>query len=175
MAEGHAMKARELTQLQWEFIMTAWKQSRDFGEMRDRSRTYFKIGTKVFYHLRGKYVHGPAFKWPAMRFAGEPEEKLSRHLHLNWDREPNNKVQPPRLIPKHRKQTLEELAKLNDAQPFHIYGTSRVKEATALPDDPLSVIVNEGTGIMATESPVGGWPEPAAPSEERVPELVAGD
>ena len=43
----------------------------------------------MFYHLRGKYVHGPAFKWPAMRFAGEPEEKLSQHLHLNWDREIN--------------------------------------------------------------------------------------
>ena len=93
------MKARELTQLQWEFIMTAWKQSRDFGEMRERSRKYFSIGTKVFYHLRGKYVHGPSFKWPAMRFAGESEEKLSQHLHLNWDREPNDKAEPPRLIP----------------------------------------------------------------------------
>ena len=69
--------------------MTDWKQSRDFGELRERFRKYFSIGTKVFYHLRGKYVHGPAFKWPAMRFAGEPEEKLSQHLHLNWDREIN--------------------------------------------------------------------------------------
>ena len=89
MVSGRGMKARELTHLQWEFIMTAWKQSRDFGELRERFRKYFSIGTKVFYHLRGKYVHGPAFKWPAMRFAGEPEEKLSQHLHLNWDREIN--------------------------------------------------------------------------------------
>ena len=113
MASGHAMKARELTQLQWEFIMTAWKQSRDFGEMRDRSRKYFKIGTKIFYHVRGKHVHGPAFKWPAMRFAGEPESELSKHLHLNWDSEPNNRATPPRLIPKHRRQTLEELRHIN--------------------------------------------------------------
>ncbi len=154
MADGHAMKSRELSQLQWEFIMTAWAQSRDFGEMRDRSRAYFKIGTKLFYHLRGKYVHGPAFKWPAMRFAGEPEEKLSQHLHLNWDHEPNNVATAPRLIPKHRKQPLEELAKMNDAQPFHIYGTSRVNGGKALPDNPLNLIVNEGTGAMSTESPV---------------------
>ena len=176
MASGHAMKARELTQLQWEFIMTAWKQSRDFGEMRDRSRSYFKIGTKVFYHLRGKYVHGPAFKWPAMRFAGEPEEKLSRHLHLNWDHESNNTAYPPRLIPKHRKQTLEKLAGINDAQPFHIYGTSRVREASALPSNPLEVIVNESTGRMATESPVRAArrPDPAM-AEETLAELVAGD
>ena len=176
MASGHAMKARELTQLQWEFIMTAWKQSRDFGEMRDRSRSYFKIGTKIFYHLRGKYVHGPAFKWPAMRFAGEPEEKLSKHLHLNWDYESNNTAYPPRLIPKHRKQTLEEVASINDAQPFHIYGTSRVREASALPSNPLEVIVNEGTGRMATESPVrtARRPDPAM-AEETLAELVAGD
>ncbi len=176
MASGHAMKARELTQLQWEFIMTAWKQSRDFGEMRDRSRSYFKIGTKIFYHLRGKYVHGPAFKWPAMRFAGEPEEKLSKHLHLNWDYESNSTAYPPRLIPKHRKQTLEEVASINDAQPFHIYGTSRVREASALPSNPLEVIVNEGTGRMATESPVrtARRPDPAM-AEETLAELVAGD
>src|SRR5690606_8382396 len=62
--DGKALKAKELTQLQWEFIMTAWKQSRDFGEMRDRSRAYFRIGTKLFYQLRGKYIHGEAFKWP---------------------------------------------------------------------------------------------------------------
>lgn len=156
--------------------MTAWKQSRDFGEMRDRSRSYFKIGTKVFYHLRGKYVHGPAFKWPAMRFAGEPEEKLSKHLHLNWDHEATNTSYPPRLIPKHRKQTLKELARINDAQPFHIYGTSRVREASALPSNPLDVIVNESTGRMAAESPVrgSGQPDPAL-AEESLAELVAGD
>ena len=154
MASGHAMKARELTQLQWEFIMTAWKQSRDFGEMRERSRKYFKIGTKVFYHLRGRHVHGPAFKWPAMRFAGEPEEKLQKHLYLNWDRKPNNKAQPPRLIPKHRKQKLEDLARINDSQPFHIYGTSRIRDADMLPSNPLQVIVNEGTRQMSSESPV---------------------
>ncbi len=154
MASGHAMKARELTQLQWEFIMTAWKQSRDFGELRERSRKYFQVGTKIFYHLRGKHVHGPVFKWPAMRFAGESEEKLSKHLHLNWDREPNNKARPPRLIPKHRKQKLEDLARINDAQPFHIYGTSRIGDDGALPLNPLQVIFNERTGHMATESPV---------------------
>lgn len=176
MAAGRAMKARELTQLQWEFIMTAWKQSRDFGEMRDRSRTYFKIGTKMFYHMRGKYVHGPAFKWPAMRFAGEPEAKLSKHLHLNWDAPANNKAQPPRLIPKHRKQTLEELRQVNDRQPFHVYGTSRVRDAEVLPQDPLQVIVNEGSGRMDTKSPV----RPARlfgdiARQEPVAEPVAGD
>ena len=160
MASGRGMKTRELTQLQWEFIMTAWKQSRDFGEMRERSRKYFSIGTKVFYQLRGKHVHGPAFKWPAMRFAREPEEMLSQHLYLNWERQPNIKAETPRLIPKHRKQTLEEVARMNDAQPFHIYGTSRVRVESTLPPNPLQAIVNEGTGSMAEESPVRSFDQP---------------
>ena len=176
MASGRGMKARELTQLQWEFIMTAWKQRRDFGEMRERSRKYFKIGTKVFYHLRGRHVHGPAFKWPAMRFADEPEDKLSQHLHLNWDREPNDKAEPPRLIPKHRKQTLEKLARMNDAQPFHIYGTSRIRNEAALPPNPLKVIVNEGTGAMAEESPVHSVAYAEHTETREVgAELVSGD
>ena len=176
MASGHATKARELTQLHWEFIMTAWKQSRDFGEMRERSRKLFSIGTKVFYHLRGKHVRGPAFKWPAMCFAGEPGEKLAKHLHLRWDRKPNNKATPPLLIPKHRNQTLGEIARMNGEQPFHIYGTSRVRDASALLSDPLRVIVNEGTGESLTESPIRSPGRPVcARAGEPVAELAAGD
>ena len=156
--------------------MTAWRQSRDFGEMRERSRKLFSIGTKVFYHLRGKHVHASAFKWPAMRFAGEPEEKLAKHLHLRWGRKPNNRATPPRLIPKHRKQTLAEVARMNDEQPFHIYGTSRVREALALPSDPLGVIVNEGTGESLTESPIRSPGRPVHARPERLgAEQVAGD
>ena len=169
------MKARELTQLQWEFIMTAWRQSRNFGEMRQRSRKYFQIGTKVFYHLRGKHVHGPAFKWPAMRFAGESEDKLSEHLYLDWDHEPNNKATPPRLIQKHRGQTLDELSTINNQQPFHIYGTSRVRDSAGL-SHPFDVIVNDATGEAGTESPIRG-PGPALVqvSREAQAETVAGD
>ena len=134
MKDGKPLRSKELTQLQWEFIMTAWKQSRDFGEMRDRSRAYFRIGTKLFYHLRGKYVHGPSFRWPAMRFAGVPEDKLAKHLYLNWDEDPDPATRPPRLIPKHRKQTLEELRAINDHQPFNVFGASRDGEADRAAD-----------------------------------------
>jgi radical SAM superfamily enzyme YgiQ (UPF0313 family) len=129
MASGKALKAKQLTQLQWEFIMTAWKQSRDFGEMRDRSRVYFSIGTKIFYHARGKWVHGSQFKWPAMRFADVSEEKLSRHLYLNWDKENTAPARPPRLIPKHRNDSLEQLSRIHENQPFNIYGTSRLSQS----------------------------------------------
>jgi hypothetical protein len=140
MADGKALKAKALTQLQWEFIMTAWKQSRDFGEMRDRSRVYFRWGTKAFYQVRGKWVHGKQFQWPAMRFAGDSEETLSQHLYLNWDKENTIPIQQPRLIGKHRNQTLEELSRVNDTQPFSIYGTSRVEEDLTGGESPFKVI-----------------------------------
>jgi hypothetical protein len=131
MASGKALKAKQLTQLQWEFIMTAWKQSREFGEMRDRSRAFFSVGTKIFYQARGRWVHGTQFKWPAMRFADVSEEKLQHHLYLNWDKEIAKKPAKPRLIAKHRKDSLEQLARIHDTQPFNIYGTSRVEDGQA--------------------------------------------
>lgn len=157
---GKALKAKELTQLQWEFIMTAWKQSRDFGEMRDRSRAYFRIGTKLFYQLRGKYIHGEAFRWPAMRFAGVSEETLSQHLHLNWDKEPDTQTKQPRLIAKHRGQSLEDLRAMNDHQPFNIYGTSRDKAADAVEDKPASpfkiLSSYQAAEASKAEAPVAG-------------------
>jgi radical SAM superfamily enzyme YgiQ (UPF0313 family) len=166
MKDGKPLKSKELTQLQWEFIMTAWKQSRDFGEMRDRSRSYFKIGTKLFYYARGKHVHGKVFKWPAMRFAGVSEEKLSQHLYLNWDHAPNNVAETPRLIPKHRKQTLEELRAINDYQPFNVYGAGRDKKADeAGPKNPFRILSSYGSDGNGN----------GTAKAETVEEAVAGD
>ena len=168
--EGRQAAQVRVTQLQWEFMMTAWKQSRDFGEMRDRSRAYFKIGTKLFYYLRGKHVHGQAFKWPAMRFAGVPEEKPSQHLYLNWDKEPTQESKPPRLIPKHRKQTLEELRQINDFQPFNVFGTSRDSKADEHgARNPFKILSSYGSN-GSSNSNCGDAARP-----EKIAEPVAGD
>lgn len=174
MSEGEGLKAKQLTQLQWEFMMTAWMQSRDFGEMRDRSRAYFKWGTRAFYYGRGKWVHGEQFKWPAMRFAGLPDEKLNEHLYLDWSKENTVPITPPRLIGKHRKQSLEELRKINDDQPFSIYGTSRVEEgaeASTLP------VVN-GAAAGAPNGKAPGASNGSANGTSKTTEIdqpVAGD
>jgi radical SAM superfamily enzyme YgiQ (UPF0313 family) len=144
MSEGKPMKARELSQLQWEFIMTAWKQSREFGDIRERSRKMFKFGTRAFYYMRGQFVHGKQFKWPAMRFAGLPESDLSKHLYLNWDNDPNTAIEQPRLIAKHRNTPIEELAQVQANQPFNVYGTSRDEAADAA--NPLKVLSKAANG-----------------------------
>lgn len=110
MADGHALKSRELTKLQWEFILTAWRQSLDFAVVRTRSNLAWKLGMFGFYYGRGRWVHGPQFKYPAMRFAGLSERKLAPHLYLKWDGngDGNNPgARKPRLVAKHAGTTID--------------------------------------------------------------------
>jgi radical SAM superfamily enzyme YgiQ (UPF0313 family) len=134
MANGPALKSRQLTQLQWEFILTAWKQSLDFAAVRRSSAWMYKAGMLGFYYARGRWVHGPQFRYPAMRFAGVSEEKLAPHLYLQTgDNTEHNERRQPRLIAKHAGATLDQLARLQDGQPFNIYGTTRVSRPGDLP------------------------------------------
>ena len=65
---------------------------------------------------------------------------------------------------------------MNDAQPFHIYGTSRIRDEDALPRNPLEVIVNEGTGEIAGTSPVRSVAESVRMEpEDAITELAPGD
>ena len=146
--------------------MTAWTQSRDFGEMRERSRKYFKWGTRAFYYCRGKWVHGEQFKWPAMRFAGLPDKKLNKHLYLDWGAENEVPIEQPRLISKHRKQSLEELRKINDEQPFSIYGTSRTEESV----EPSPLRIVNGAAVNADNGYARATPE-SVPADQP----LAGD
>lgn len=123
MAAGHGLKPRELTQLQWEFILTAWRQSLDFSVVRKQSNLAWKAGMYGFYYLRGKWIHGPQFKYPAMRFAGMAEEKISPHLYLKWDGSqvrPEVAPKPPRMIAKHADTTLEQMNSRQNSNPFPI-------------------------------------------------------
>jgi len=137
---GHALKPRELSKLQWEFILTAWKQSREFGVVNEGSNRLWKLGTFAFYYLRGRWVHGPNFRYPAMRFAGVPEERLSGHLYLDWSKHGAARELParkPRLIAKHRGRSIEELARLQDGQPFR--ASRRRLAGPALSESPCCV------------------------------------
>ena len=123
MADGHGLKPREMTQLQWEFILTAWRQSLDFSVVRKRSNLAWKLGMYGFYYVRGRWIHGPQFQYPAMRFAGVSEKKVSPKLYLKWDgsvQKPEIAPQPPRMIAKHAGQTVEELNTLQNRNPFKI-------------------------------------------------------
>jgi radical SAM superfamily enzyme YgiQ (UPF0313 family) len=128
LERGRALRARELSKLQWEFIMTAWRQSLDFAVVNRHSNLAWKLGTYAFYYARGKWIHGPHFKHPAFRFAGRSEKKLAPHLYLKWDAGEGASSSPtprPRLIGKHRGTTVEELSRVHQGKPFSVYGTSQ--------------------------------------------------
>ncbi|MBM3776444.1 MAG: B12-binding domain-containing radical SAM protein, partial [Acidobacteria bacterium] len=134
MASGKPLRPRELTKLQWEFILTAWKQSCDFAVVRKRSNLAWKYGMYGFYYLRGRWMHGPQFKYPALRFAGVPEEKLEPHLYLKWSQNGSAEPpRPPRLVAKHAESSLPELARLQDGQPFNVFGNTRTEKGASLP------------------------------------------
>jgi radical SAM superfamily enzyme YgiQ (UPF0313 family) len=128
MSEGKTIKPRELTKLQWEFILTAWRQTIDFGVVDRSVNRQWKLGMYAFYYARGRWLHGSQFKYPAMRFAGVSEEKLAPHLYLKWDgRGSEIPVRSPRVVQKHEGMSLESLSRLQDGQPFHHYGTTRLE------------------------------------------------
>jgi hypothetical protein len=63
-----------------------------------------------FYYLRGQWIHGPQFKYPAFRFAGISEDRIGKHLYLNNNGSPPEiPVRPPRLIAKHQNNPLQVL------------------------------------------------------------------
>jgi radical SAM superfamily enzyme YgiQ (UPF0313 family) len=150
MASGRGLRPRELTKLQWEFILTAWRQTLDFGVVRRSANLKWKMGMYAFYYARGRWIHGPQFKYPAFRFAGMSEEKISPHLYLKWNNNgstPDIPVRPPRLVPKHADSTVEELSRLQDRQPFNVYGTTR--QATP---EPLLPIVRSKAAISCKDA-----------------------
>ncbi|MEX2261938.1 MAG: radical SAM protein [Bryobacteraceae bacterium] len=139
MATGKPLQPKELSKLQWEFILTAWRQSRDFAVVRKRSNLAWKLGMYAFYYTRGRWLHGPQFKYPALRFAGVPEEKIAKHLYLNWSSNgggPEVPIREPRLIAKHGDTTVNALARLQDDQPFNVYGMTRSGPAFPILNQP---------------------------------------
>jgi hypothetical protein len=63
-----------------------------------------------------------------MRFAGIAEEKLAGKLYLNLNNgRPDVAPRPPRLVAKHNGASVDQLARLQDAQPFNIFGVTRIE------------------------------------------------
>ncbi len=72
-------RTRELSQLQWQVILKAWKMTARIGLQSWWGSTAWSIGSLLFWALRGRRLNGPNFTWPLMLFAGAvPEAVLHR-------------------------------------------------------------------------------------------------
>jgi radical SAM superfamily enzyme YgiQ (UPF0313 family) len=135
MANGPVIKPRQLTKLQWEFMLTAWRQSIDFGVVDRGTNRLWKWGAYAFYYGRGRWLHGTQFKYPLFRFAGMSEERLAPHLYLNWTERgttPDPPVRTPRLIQKHALTTVPNLVQVQKRQPFSVYGKAHAANPAVL-------------------------------------------
>ena len=135
MANGRVIKPRQLTKLQWEFMLTAWRQSIDFGVVDRGTNRLWKWGAYAFYYGRGRWLHGTQFKYPLFRFAGMSEERLAPHLYLNWTERgatPDPPVRAPRLIQKHSLTTIPNLVQVQKRQPFSVYGKAHAANPAVL-------------------------------------------
>ncbi len=86
---------------------------------------------------------------------------------MDWDKDNTVPNKPPRLIPKHRKTGLEELARVNEHQPFNIYGTSRYAEADSVEAAKIPPAGTKGQAHAAAAGQNG--------SSKKVDQPVAGD
>jgi hypothetical protein len=87
-------ETQQLTKLQWQVIMKAWRLASSIGIQSTWGKVSFGLGSIVVWATRLRRVNGPNFTWPLMQFSktvpeswmhrtgrlyeGKPIERLSR-------------------------------------------------------------------------------------------------
>jgi radical SAM superfamily enzyme YgiQ (UPF0313 family) len=73
-------QAQQMSQLQWQLILKAWRMTARIGLQSWWGATAWSLGSLVFWALRGRRVNGPNFTWPLMLFSGILPERLLARL-----------------------------------------------------------------------------------------------
>jgi radical SAM superfamily enzyme YgiQ (UPF0313 family) len=73
-------QAQQMSQLQWQLILKAWRMTARIGLQSWWGATAWSLGSLVFWALRGRWVNGPNFTWPLMLFSGILPERLLARL-----------------------------------------------------------------------------------------------
>ncbi|MEP6741991.1 MAG: radical SAM protein [bacterium] len=92
MEKKAGAKLIEMTELQWEFFFTCWKQNIEFWYRGSRSNAKFTLGVPIYYNRLGKKLFGNGIKYPLARFAGVPDRFLRKHLYLDYTGHKRNPV-----------------------------------------------------------------------------------
>jgi radical SAM superfamily enzyme YgiQ (UPF0313 family) len=62
-------ETQQLTRLQWQVIMKAWRIASSIGLQTRWGKTSFGVGSLVLWALRLRRVNGPNFTWPLVQFS----------------------------------------------------------------------------------------------------------
>jgi radical SAM superfamily enzyme YgiQ (UPF0313 family) len=100
-AEG-VRETQQLTKLQWQVIMKAWRLSSSIALQTRWGKTSFALGSLVVWATRLRRVNGPNFTWPLVLFSHSvPESWLHKSGKL-YEGKPLGKVTRDELVAKIR-------------------------------------------------------------------------
>jgi radical SAM superfamily enzyme YgiQ (UPF0313 family) len=73
-------ETRQLTQLQWQLIMTSWRMSAKIGLQSWWGPIAWSAGSFIFWLFRGRRVNGPNFTWPLIHFTRAVPDAVTAKL-----------------------------------------------------------------------------------------------
>jgi hypothetical protein len=100
-AEG-VRETQQLTKLQWQVIMKAWRIASSIGLQSTWGKVSFGVGSLVVWATRLRRVNGPNFTWPLMQFSKTVPESWMHRTGKLYEGQPMPKVTREELMAKVR-------------------------------------------------------------------------
>lgn len=96
-AEG-VRETQQLTKLQWQVIMKAWRIASSIGLQSTWGKVSFGVGSLVVWAMRLRRVNGPNFTWPLMQFSKTIPESWMHKTGRLYEGKPIERMTREELI-----------------------------------------------------------------------------
>lgn len=96
-AEG-VRETQQLTKLQWQVIMKAWRIASSIGLQSTWGKVSFGVGSLVVWATRLRRVNGPNFTWPLMQFSKTVPESWMHRTGRLYEGQPMPRVTREELL-----------------------------------------------------------------------------
>jgi radical SAM superfamily enzyme YgiQ (UPF0313 family) len=107
-AEG-VRETQQLTKLQWQVIMKAWRLSSSIALQTTWGKTSFALGSLVVWATRLRRVNGPNFTWPLVLFSRSVPERWLHKAGKLYEGKPIERVRRDALMAKVRPDWLAKM------------------------------------------------------------------
>ncbi|NWG10101.1 MAG: radical SAM protein [Nitrososphaerales archaeon] len=91
-------ETRQLTKLQWQVIMKAWRMTSDIGLQSTFGKFSFGVGSLVLWATRLRRLNGPNFTWPLLQFSRLLPENLLHRTGRLYSGKPMPRITRDELI-----------------------------------------------------------------------------
>jgi radical SAM superfamily enzyme YgiQ (UPF0313 family) len=109
------LETQQLTRLQWQVIMKAWRLASSIGLQSTWGKVSFALGSLILWVMRLRRVNGPNFTWPLVQFSKTvPESWLHRSGRL-YEGKPIQEMTRDELIATIRPDWREKIRQAREA------------------------------------------------------------